>query len=124
MKLLVIKSAFRWFPEVFLTLSILYYWFLTANLFNYVAIGLLAVMAFQFYYNKRSLGLFIGGLLTLLSAYMFLALFSEVSEIIPFYPEGLTLMAIGTLYLGTTLFASISLLIKHLHKPCKKIVFN
>lgn len=124
MKLLVIKSAFRWFPEVFLTLSILYYWFLTANLFNYVAIGLLAVMTFQFYYNKRSLGLFIGGLLTLLSAYMFLALFSEVSEIIPFYPEGLTLMAIGTLYLGSTLFASISLLIKHLHKPCEKIVFN
>lgn len=124
MKLIIIKSAFRWLPEVFLTASVLYYWFLTSTLLNPFAIGLLAILIAQFYYNKRSVGITLGAVVSVLTLYMFLALFSEVSEFNPFYPEGLKLLTIGTLYLGATLFASISLLVKHIPQPSKKIIIE
>lgn len=124
MKLLVLKSAFRWFPEVFLISSVIYYWALTLSLFNPIAIILLVALVAQMYYNNKTVGLVLSSVFIMLTLYMFLALFSDLVKIEEFYSQGFSLLLFGGLYLGVTLFFSISLFIKNIDKPEQKIVLK
>lgn len=126
MKLLVLKSAFRWFPETFLIASVVYYW-ISTSLFNPIAIILLLALLAQIYFNNKPVGLILSSLFIMVTLYMFLALFSEFFDVIQvdtFFPDGFTLLFFGGLYLGITLFLSVLFFIKNIHKPEQKIVLE
>lgn len=124
MKLIVLKSAFRFFPEVLLTLVVLYYWSLTASLFNPVAIFLLIPLAVLFLWNNKTLGVIIASIFLVATLYLSLALFSDLIKVETFYPEGLKLLVGGILFLGIAGFASVWMLVKHTKKPPGRIILN
>ena len=124
MKLIVLKSAFRFFPEVLLTLVVLYYWSLTASLFNPVAIFLLIPLAVLFLWNNKTLGVIIASIFLVATLYLSLALFSDLIKVEAFYPEGLKLLVGGILFLGIAGFAAVWMLVKHTKKPPGRIILN
>ncbi len=124
MKLIVLKSAFRFFPEVLLTLVVLYYWSLTATAVNPIAIALLIPLAILFLWNNKTLGVITAAIFITATLYLSLALFSDIIKMESFYPEGLTLLLGGLLFLGITGFASIWMLLKHTKKAPGRIIIN
>ena len=124
MKLIVLKSAFRFFPEVLLTLVVLYYWSLTASIVNPVAIALLIPLAILFLWNNKTLGVITAAIFIVAAFYLSLALFSDLIKIETFYPEGLKLLVGGLLFLGITGVAAIWMLIKHTKKAPGRIIIN
>lgn len=124
MKLLVLKSAFRFFPEVLLTLVVFYYWSLTASLVNPVAIFLLIPLAILFLWNNKTLGVITGTIFLAATLYLSLALFSDIINMEIFYPEGLKLLVAGVLFLVVSGFGSIWMLVKHSKKAPGRIIFK
>ena len=124
MKLLVLKSAFRFFPEVLLTLVVLYYWSLTAAIVNPVAIALLIPLGILFLWNNKTLGVITAAIFLVSTLYLSLALFSDIINMDTFFPEGLKLLVGGLLFLGLTGFASVLMLIKHTKKAPGRIIIN
>ncbi len=124
MKLLVLKSAFRFFPEVLLTLVVLYYWSLTAAIVNPVAIALLIPLGILFLWNNKTLGVITATIFLVATLYLSLALFSDIINMDTFFPEGLKLLVGGLLFLGLTGFASVLMLIKHTKKTPGRIIIN
>lgn len=124
MKLIVLKSAFRFFPEVLLTLVVLYYWSLTASIFNPVALALLIPLAVLFFWNNKTLGVITGVLFLIATLYLSLALFSDLINMETFYPAGLKLLVGGLLFLGASGAGSIWMLVKHTKKAPGRIILN
>lgn len=124
MKLIVLKSAFRFFPEVLLTLVVLYYWSLTASVVNPIAIALLIPLAILFLWNNKTLGVITASIFIVATLYLSLALFSDLINMETFYPEGLKLLVGGVLFLGVSGFASIWMLVKHTKKAPGRIIIN
>ncbi len=124
MKLIVLKSAFRFFPEVLLTLVVLYYWSSTGNLFNPIAIALLIPLAALFIWNNKTLGVIVSSVVLMATLYISLAIFSDLIKIDPFYPAGLKLLVGGVLFVGVSSFSSIWMLVKHTKKSPGRIIIK
>jgi len=124
MKLIVLKSAFRFFPEVLLTLVVFYYWSLTASIVNPIAIALLIPLAVLFLWNNKTLGVITGIVFLVATLYLGLALFSDLINMETFYPAGLKLLVGGLLFLGTSGAGAIWMLIKHTKKAPGRIILN
>tara|TARA_R100001369_G_scaffold53752_1_gene80581 strand:- start:2824 stop:3207 length:384 start_codon:yes stop_codon:yes gene_type:complete len=119
-----IKPLLYWMPELYLVLAILFYWVSTATLLNPIAFILLVLVVSQLIFNKKGIGVFLASLLIILNLYMFLALFSELSEFSAFTVSAQKLLFIGSGFLILNLVMSIKLLLKHitLHPERTKIL--
>lgn len=87
-------------PELFLVASVIYYWTLTSNVFNPIAIGLLVVLVFQIKSQNSILGVIISLSVMALSLFLVLALISELSEFPTINQNWKILAVFGSLYLG------------------------
>ncbi|WP_299116666.1 hypothetical protein [uncultured Winogradskyella sp.] len=101
-------------PEIFLIVSVIYYWILTANLFNPIAMGLLAILMYQVINRKPLSGLLISGVFIGLNLFMVLALISELSEFETVNQNYKNLIVFGYLYLGCNLLIGSIMFIKYL----------
>ncbi|WP_178983972.1 hypothetical protein [Winogradskyella helgolandensis] len=101
-------------PELFLIVSVLYYWFLTPNLFNPIAIGLLAVLSYQIIKKNTTLGLVLSTVFIVLTLFMVLALISELSEFDNLNHNWKNLVIFGSLYLGLNLILAGFMFYKYL----------
>ena len=119
-----IKPLFYWMPELYLILATIFYWVSTATLLNPIAFILLVLIVSQLIFNKKGIGIFLASLLIILNLYMFLALFSELSEFSAFTVSAQKLLFIGSGFLILNLVMSIKLLLKHitLHPERTKIL--
>jgi hypothetical protein len=100
-------------PKYLLIASVLFYWISVGRVMNPIAIGLLLVLVFQIIFKVRWLGVLIPGLLILISLYLLLALFSELSEFPSFNAEAQTLLFVGLGFLLSTLFISGVMIVKY-----------
>ncbi len=103
-----IKKLLFALPEYLLILAVLFYWYSTALIVNYVAIVLLAILVFQIISKHRILGLIIPSLLILICFYMLLALASELREFPSFNTDAKILLFVGLIFfLGTIAISGI-----------------
>ena len=109
-----LKSLKSIIPELFLIASVIYYWSLTANALNPVAIGLLAILIYQIVKKQATLGIIIASIVIALTLFMFLALISELSEIEVVNQSFKNLIIFGTLYLGLNLILGGVMFLKYL----------
>ena len=101
--------------EIYLIVATIYYWTLTANLFNPIAIVLLAIFVYQLISKKATLGIVISTIFILLNLFMVLALISELSEFTDTTHENYTkLLVVGSLFLGINLIMAFAMLVKNL----------
>lgn len=101
-------------PELFLIVSVIYYWILTGNLFNPIAIGLLAVLLYLIFSKKSTLGLLLSIVFIALTLFMVMALISELSEFEEVTKAYNNLLIFGTLYLGINLCLGGVMFLKYL----------
>lgn len=106
-------------PEYLLLLAVLYYWLLTYNLFNWVAIALVAVLVYQIIYKNKVLGIIIPTILILACCFMVLALFSELREFPTFNADAKELLFVGLFYFITTLVVSGFMCFKYMKQLVK-----
>lgn len=110
---LIAKSVSKWYPELFLIVSVIIYWALTATLVNPVAISLVVLLVAQLRFKSKTLGIALSFVFMLLSFYMMLAIFSDIVNLDFFYPRGLLMLGFGTLYVGATAYFAFILLRKN-----------
>ena len=101
-------------PELFLMASVLYYWVLTPNFLNPIAMGLLALLIYQIIKKNAILGLVISAVVMLLTLFMVLALVSELSEFEVANQNYNNLIIFGSLYLGLNLILAGFMFYKYL----------
>ena len=118
----MIKTLKTNISEVYLLISILYYWSLTAIVANWFAISLLAITIILITTQNKILGITFGVLLVLINLYMVLALLSEFSEFKTTSLEAIKLLSIGSLFLGLNLIFSGVLLHKYAKLSTIKVV--
>jgi hypothetical protein len=111
---LKIKALKTLLPELFLTVSVIYYWTLTSNVFNPIAIGLLAILAFQIKNQNSTLGIIISLIVIALSLFLVLALISELSEFPNINQNWKNLAVFGSLYLGLNMLLAGSMFTKYI----------
>jgi hypothetical protein len=107
-----IKMLRPWIPEIYLMVSVIYYWSLTGTLLNPVAIILLLILSGLVTFKNCVLGLSISVLLLLLNFYMVMALISEFNEFPSFNQRAQELIFFGSAYLGLNIALSFIMLIK------------
>lgn len=100
-------------PEIYMLLSVFYYWFLTSNVWNPIAIVLILILAVHLFFQKQIMGIVISSLFICMNLFLFLALISEFSEFPAGDPEGKTLLTYGLIYLGLNFMTGLAMLIKH-----------
>ena len=110
---LIAKSLSKWYPELFLIVSVIIYWALTATLVNPVAISLVVLLVAQLRFKNKTLGIALSFVFIMLSFYMMLAIFSDIVNLDSFYPRGLLMLGFGTLYYGATAYFAFILLRKN-----------
>ena len=110
---LIAKSVSKWYPELFLITSVIIYWVLTAMLVNPVAISLIVLLVAQLRFKNKTFGIILSFIFMLLSAYMMLAIFSDIIHLDFFYPRGLLMLCFGSLYFGGTAYFAFILLKKN-----------
>ncbi|WP_405576709.1 hypothetical protein [Winogradskyella sp. Asnod2-B02-A] len=101
-------------PELFLIVSVIYYWILTSNLLNPFAIGLLAILIYLVISKKETLGLVISVVFIALNLFLVIALISELSEFEVANQNYNNLIIFGSLYLGLNLFLAGFMFYKYL----------
>ncbi|WP_418639398.1 hypothetical protein [Winogradskyella sp.] len=114
-----IKTITSLLPELFLIGFVIYYWTLTPNLFNPIAIALLAILVYQIFSKKTILGLLISTVVIMLSLFMVLALVSELAEFTVVNQDYNNLLLFGSLYLGLTLLLAGFMFFKYLKLQMK-----
>ena len=110
---LIARSVSRWYPELFLIISVIIYWASAGQFLNPIAIILLALLFSQLTYKNKTLGLVIASILGLLVTYLFMSLVSDVINADTFIWSGLKMTIIGGAYLAITGYYSIVLFIKN-----------
>lgn len=111
---LIARSVSKWYPELFLIISVVIYWASVGAFLNPIAIILLALLFAQLTYRNRTLGLVISAILILLVSYIFLELLSKVINADAFLWTGLKMFVLGGIYIGVTGYYTIVLLIKNM----------
>jgi len=92
-------------PEVYLIAATIYYWTLTSNLFNPIAIILLLVLIGQVIFQNEIAGIIISSIFIVLNLYLVLALLSELSEFLELNLAFIKMLLIGSLFIGFNLIA-------------------
>ncbi|MCA0132316.1 hypothetical protein [Winogradskyella alexanderae] len=110
------KTLLQLLPELYLVVATIYYWILTANLFNPFAIIFLALLTYQLFYKKSVSGIVIASVLIFVNLYLVLALLSELSEFTKPNDNYTQLIIYGSLFIGLNLIAGSFMLWKYL-KP-------
>lgn len=111
---MTVKSIRRSSPELYLIAATLYYWFLTSNFLNPIAIALLSVLVYQLLTKKMALGLIISAVFLFLNLYMVLALVSELSEFTTKSESYYQMLVIGSLFLGANILVSSFMIRKYI----------
>lgn len=115
------KKIIPYIPELYLLISVLYYWSLTASLFNPYAIGLLVLVVFQILTYNKITGILISSIFIILSFYMILAIIDELLEFTEFNSDAKTMVVIGFSYLIINIVMGCWMLIKYLTNQNKVI---
>lgn len=110
---LIAKSVSKWYPEIFLIVSVIIYWALSATLVNPVAITLFSLLVAQLRFKNKVFGIMLSVIFMLLCMYMMLAIFSDLVHLEKFYPTGWFMIAFGISYFGTTGYFAYALLRKN-----------
>ena len=103
-------------PEIYLITATIYYWTLTSNLFNPIAIILLVVLIYQLISKNKSLGLIIAGVFIILNIFMVLALISELSEFSTASQSAVNLLLVGSLFLGLNVTVASFMFLKYIKR--------
>ncbi|WP_271855705.1 hypothetical protein [Patiriisocius marinus] len=111
---LIARSVSRWYPELFLIISVIIYWASAGQFLNPIAIILLTLLFSQLTYKSRTLGLVIASILVLLVSYLFIALISDILNAKSFIWSGLKMTIIGSGYLFITGYYSVVLFMKNI----------
>jgi hypothetical protein len=82
-------------------------------LVNPVAISLIVLLVAQLRFKNKTFGIILSFIFMLLSAYMMLAIFSDIIHLDFFYPRGLLMLCFGSLYFGGTAYFAFILLKKN-----------
>lgn len=110
------RKIVPYIPEIYLLISIVYYWTLTATLWNPFAIGLLMLIVFQVLKQNKVTGILISSIFIFLNFFLILALISELSEFPEFNSDAKILAFLGFSYLILNIVMGALMLIKHLTK--------
>ncbi len=100
-----LKKIIPFLPELYLLVATIYYWFLTANLFNPIAIVLLLALSCQIVFQNELSGIFISSIFIVLNLYLVLALLSELSEFLELNLAFIKMLLIGSLFISFNLIA-------------------
>ena len=111
-----LKTLLHLGPELYQICAILYYWFLTSNVLNPFAIGLLIILMYQIIVKNATLGILISCLFILLNIFMVIALISELSEFQVKNNDYTKLLIIGSLFFGLNLIIATLMLRKYLKR--------
>ena len=112
-----VKQFQKWIPEIYLIVSVFFYWVSTGNVFNPIAFFLLMPLAVLVIWKKEVLGIIISCLFLILSLYMVLALISELNEFPEFNRDARVMLLAGASWLGLNIILSIMMLIKWGKRP-------
>lgn len=102
--------------NTFIIISIAYYWFET-TLLNPVAIGLAIVFGLHLFVAKKETKIIFPTIFIALNLFMFLALFSELSEFSSFNRDASIMLIVGCLYLGMNVLSGIIIIRSSILKP-------
>jgi hypothetical protein len=111
----------HWVAEIYMLMSVVYYWVMTGTILNPIAASLLLILATLIVLKNRVLGLVIAVVFLLLNLYMVLALISEFNEFETFNERARELILFGSLYLGTNITISIVMLVKWGRVPFTRV---
>lgn len=115
-----LRKIVRLLPEIYLIISVLYYWSLTANTFNPYAIILLMVLIFQAITQKKFTGIIISSIFVMINCYLVLALVSELFEFSEFNSKAQKLAIGGAFYLGLNILIGSIMLYNNIIKNTTK----
>ncbi|MGK0386124.1 MAG: 4-amino-4-deoxy-L-arabinose transferase-like glycosyltransferase [Patiriisocius sp.] len=110
---LIAKSVSKWYPELFLIVSVIVYWAQSGTIVNPIAIALFALLVAQLRFKNKIFGIVLSVIFMLLCLYMMLAIFSDLVNLETFYPNGWLMIAFGVAFFGTTAFFALALLKKN-----------
>ena len=102
----------KWIPELYLFVSVVFYWISTSTLLNPFAILLVAVLLALFKWEMKILGVIVSLVFLILSLYMVLALLSELSEFPSFSTDSKIMLGVGAAWLGLNIILAFLMLIK------------
>jgi hypothetical protein len=117
------KPYFKFIPEAYFTLSVLYYWAMAGTFLNPFAIALLAAIVLLLIFKNKTLGLLLSILSILVNLFLFAALMSEYREFHEPTAASRDLILYGSIYLGLNLLISIIMLAKYalMESPAKPV---
>jgi hypothetical protein len=116
-----LKLLRHWVAEIYMLMSVVYYWVMTGTILNPIAASLLLILVTLIVLKNRVLGLVISVVFLLLNLYMVLALISEFNEFETFNERAKELILFGSLYLGTNITISIVMLVKWGRVPFTRV---
>ena len=102
----------QWIPEIYMVVSVLFYWFSTSTLLNPFAIGLLLVLSLIIWRKASIPGVIFSFVFLILNIYMILALVSELNDFPVFNNDARMLAIGGGLYIALNLLLSSVMLVK------------
>lgn len=108
-----IKIFILQLPEYLLIAAVLFYWYSSGMVVNYIAIGLITVLILQIILKNRIVGIIIPSILILASLYMSLALMSEFNEFPTFNSDAKELLFVGLSYFISTIIVSGIMIYKY-----------
>ncbi|MDT0557617.1 hypothetical protein RM697_03100 [Ichthyenterobacterium sp. W332] len=108
------KTLKLYLPELYLIAAIIIYYISAALIVNWMAFGLLVIVAVLLITKHKVFGICVGLCLVIINLYMVLALLSELSEFETFNNDALQLLVLGSLFLGLNLLFSGMLIYKNL----------
>lgn len=103
-------------PELYLIAAAIYYWTLTANTFNPIAITLVSVLLLQLIFKKAISGLLISGIFVIVNLYLVLALISELNEFTSTNQDYYNLLIAGSLFLSINILVGSFMFYKYINK--------
>jgi len=107
----ILKSnPYLFLANMYILLSILYYWLETLSGFNPIAYSLFIVFGLHLFAAKGKLKFIFPSIFLLINLYMFLALFSEFREFKTLNKDAMLLLGVGILYLGLNVLSAVTIL--------------
>ena len=97
--------------HTYILLSLFFYWFETSFGLNPVALTFFVVFGLHLFVAKGAFKFIFPSIFAALNLYMFLALFSELSEFTTFNMEAFTMLSVGTLYLGLNIAGAVIMML-------------
>ena len=112
----MIKKYLNLLPEIYLVLATVYYWVLTSEIFNPIALIVLMICLLLVIYRNAIIGITVASGIAVLNTYFVLALVSEVRGMNAIHKDYMDLILFGTLFIFLNYIISILLLIKYVRK--------